>query len=293
MPEDIRIISVDWNDMPEQILIKKYSGVLVPFDAEKIKNTCRRAGASEELAEKVAKMVESKVYRGMTTREIMKLTLKILDKEKPAVAARYTLRDAIFKLGPAGFHFEKYVAALLKAYGYKTKLPPILQGACVEHEIDVAAEKDNRAAIIECKLRQSVRIFISIKDVMSTWARFLDLVDGAAIGKCPHYDEIWIVTNARISGQGTRYGHCKNMVLLSWDHPRDRPLPAWIDDKTLYPITVLRKLDKASLDSFAKAGVLLVRDLTRRDTKKLQEKIKIPKNKLEKFIKEAKEICAL
>lgn len=279
--------------MVKQIFIKKFSGDLVPFDVEKIKKTCLRAGADEKLAEKVAKMIETKVYEGMTTREIMKLTLKILDKEKPAVAARYTLRDAIFKLGPAGFHFEKYIAALLKAYGYKTKLPPILQGACVEHEIDVAAEKDNRAAIIECKLRHSVSVFITIKDVMSTWARFLDLVDGAAIGKCPHYDEIWIITNARISGQGTRYGHCKNMVLLSWDHPKDRSLPAWIDDKNLYPITVLRGLDKFSLDKFANADVLLVRELARGDIGKLCEKTKIPKNKMIKFIEEAKDIIAL
>lgn len=279
--------------MTKNILIKKYSGELVPFDYQKIKATCMRAGATEDLAEKVAKEIEMKVFNRITTKEIMKLTLKILDKEKPAVAARYTLRDAIFKLGPAGFHFEKYIAALLKAYGYKTKLPPVLQGACVDHEIDVVAEKDNRAAVMECKLRHSVDIFISIKDVMSTWARFLDLVDGAAIGKCPHYDEIWIVTNARISDHGTRYGLCKNMVLLSWDHPRDRPLPAWIDDKALFPITVLRKLDKFSLNKFANAGVLLVRDLARGNLEKLHEKTKIPKNKLERFAKEAKDICEI
>ncbi|NQU83946.1 MAG: hypothetical protein HQ536_04515 [Parcubacteria group bacterium] len=275
------------------ILIKKFSGDLAPFDAEKIKATCIRAGASEKLAESIAEKVESKVRAGTTTREIMKLTLKFLDREKPAVAARYTLRDAIFKLGPAGFHFEKYIAALLRAYGYKTKLPPILQGACIEHEIDVAAEKENRTAVMECKLRHSVNIFITIKDVMSTWARFLDLVDGAAIGKCPHYDEVWIVTNARISGQGTRYGHCKNMVLLSWDHPHDRPLPAWIDAKALYPITVLRKLDKDSLNKFAGADILLVRDLTRSSIEKLYEKTGISKIKLEKFIKESKEILNL
>lgn len=279
--------------MGKNILIKKFDGEKVLFDPDKIKKTAIRAGADEKLGDLVAKKVEERVRSGMTTKEIMKITLNVLDKERPAVAARYTLRDAIFKLGPAGFNFEKYIAALLKAYGYKTKLPPILKGACVEHEIDVAAEKDNRSAIIECKLRQSVSIYITIKDVMSTWARFLDLVDGAAIGKCPHYDEIWIVTNARISDHGTRYGNCKNMVLLSWDAPKSRPLPAWIDAKALYPITILRNLDKKSLDSFSNAEIILVKDLIKKDIAKIYEKTKIPKEKLKNYIKEAEEICKI
>lgn len=270
-----------------QILIKKYSGDLVPFNSEKIKSTCLRAGASEELATRIAEKVSSKVYREMTTKEIMRLTLRLLDKEQPAVAARYTLRDAIFRLGPAGFDFEKYIAELLRAYGYKTKLPPILHGACVDHEVDILAEQDNRTAMIECKLRQASGIFITIKDVMSTWARFLDLIDGSKIGKCPHLDESWIITNAKMSYDGIKFGHCKNMKILSWDHPNNRPLPAWIDDKALYPITVLRSLDRYSQSAFARAGLLLVRDLIRIKPEKLCALTKLSRRKMENFIAEA------
>ncbi len=279
--------------MPKQILIKKHSGDLVPFNMEKIRFTCLRAGASKELAEKISKMVASKVYRGMTTREIMRLTLRILDKEQPAVAARYTLRDAIFRLGPAGFDFEKYIAELLRAYEYKTKLPPILRGACIDHEVDILAEKDDSVAMIECKLRQSVDIFITIKDVMSTWARFLDLIDGSKIEKCPRVDESWIITNAKMSYDGIKYGRCKNMVILSWDYPKNRSLPSWIDDKALYPITVLRGLDKYSQSAFARVGLLLVRDLIRLQPDKLCALTKIPRKKMENYIVEAKAICEL
>jgi hypothetical protein len=276
-----------------QILIKKYSGDLVPFNSEKIKFTCLRAGASEELATKVSNRVASRVYYGMPTEKILRLTLKLLDREHPAVAARYNLRDAIFRLGPAGFDFEKYVAELLRAYGYKTKLPPILHGACIDHEVDILAEQNNRVAMVECKLRQASGIFITIKDVMSTWARFLDLIDGSKIDRCPHVDEPWIITNSKISYDGVKYGHCKNMVMLSWDHPADRPLPAWIDDKALYPITVFRSLDKFSQSAFAKADLLLVRDLIRIKPEKLCALTGIPKRKMDGFIAEAKAICEL
>ncbi len=266
---------------------------MAPFNPEKIKATCLRAGASGELATKISEQIASKVYPRMTTREILRLTLRLLDKEQPAVAARYNLRDAIFRLGPAGFDFEKYIAELLSAYGYKAKLPPILRGACIDHEVDVLAEINNRVAMIECKLRQASGIFITIKDVMSTWARFLDLVDGSKTGKCPHLDEPWIVTNAKISYDGVKYGHCKNMVMLSWDHPADRPFPAWIDDRALYPITVLRGLDKFSQSAFARAGLLLVRDLVRVKSEKLCALTRIPKNKMNGFIAEAKAIVEI
>ena len=277
----------------KQILIRKNNGDLVPFNPEKIKSTCLRAGASEELATKIANNVASKIYRGVKTKEIMRMALRLLDKEHPAVAARYNLREAIYRLGPAGFDFEKYIAALLRAYGYKAKLPPILHGACIDHEVDILAEQNGCVAMIECKLRQSSGIFITIKDVMSTWARFLDLVDGSATEKCPHLDEVWIITNSKISYDGAKYGNCKKMSLLSWDNPRERPLPAWIDDKALYPITVLRGLDKISQGAFARAGLLLVRDLIRVKSEDIYLLTRLPKRKIESFIVEAKAICEL
>jgi len=254
---------------------------------EKVKRACGRAGAPVQVCERVAKEVEAQARDGMTTKEIYGIVQEVLNKEHPPVAARLNLREAIIKLGPIGYDFEKYVARVLAAYGYKTELPPILQGACTTHEIDVLATKEGRTAMIECKLRHEIGIYISIKDTMSTWARFLDLVDGSQIGKCPHVDECWLVTNSRFSHDSIQYGHCKNMVMLSWDHPRERPLPAWIDDKRLYPITIIERLGTETQKRLIEAGYVMLHDLAKADPEELAQKTGVPLENLKACIKEA------
>ncbi len=254
---------------------------------EKVKRGCERAGASAQLCTLVAGEVEKQARDGMSTKEIYGIVQKVLAREHPPVAARLNLRDAVIKLGPIGYDFEKYVARVLAAYGYKTELPPILQGACVTHEVDVLAEKDGRTAMIECKLRHEVGIYISIKDTMSTWARFLDLVEGSQIGKCPHVDECWLVTNSRFSRDSIQYGHCKNMVMLSWDHPRERPLPAWIDDKGLYPVTIMSHVSPDTHAKLIAANYVLLSDLLGVDAQTVSQQSGVPADVVEKCIKDA------
>lgn len=258
------------------INIVKSTGEREALNLEKVKRGCERAGAPAQLCKIVAGEVEKQAREGMTTKEIYGIVHGLLSREHPPTAARFNLRDAIIRLGPLGYDFEKYIAQMLAAYGYKTELPPILQGACTTHEVDVLATKEGRTAMIECKLRHEVGIYISIKDTMSTWARFLDLVDGSQIGKCPHVDEAWLVTNSRFSRDSIQYGHCKNMVMLSWDHPKERPLPAWIDDKGLYPITMLPRLPLQAQKQLIAAGFVLLHDLAKADPTELAQKSGVP-----------------
>lgn len=274
--------------MPVNVI--KSDGQSQPFDVEKIKRTILHSGANKETVSQIASEVERKVRDGMKTREIYNIVVTLLEQKAPAVSRRYDLKNAILRLGPAGFDFEKYIAELLAAYGYKTELPPILEGACVTHEVDVLAKKDGRTAMIEVKLRQELGIFITIKDTMSTWARFLDLVDSSKIGKSPHLDECWLITNSRFSNDSIKYGHCKNMVMLSWDHPKERPLPIWIDDVSLYPVTILKSINPSILKSFSSAGILLLRDLVKIPPVELQKSLKLPPDSVKKYIEEAKMI---
>ena len=275
------------------IQIVKSTGEKEVFKPEKIKATCLRIGTSEEVADKIAQMVASKAHDGMTTKEIYGIVFDLLQKENPGLASRYSLREALFRLGPAGFNFEFYIASVLKAYGYKTELPDILRGACIAHEVDVVAEKENRSFMVECKWRKEVSIFITAKDVLSTWARFLDLVDGAAIKLCPHFDELWIITNSRFSRDALQYAQCKNIAVLSWDFPPDRPLPAWIDAKGLYPVTALFKLGSESIPNFVKAGILLVRDLVEFSLDELKQRTGLAEEVLQPLIEEARGVLTL
>lgn len=273
--------------------IVKSSGERAEFDPNKIVRTAVRAGASRTLAERIAEDVSRTLRDGITTREIFQQIMKILDEHAPPVAARFSLSQALQRLGPAGFDFEKYIAGLLKAHGYDATLPDILQGACVTHEVDVLATKDNRTAMIEAKFRQQASLYVAIKDTLATWSRFLDLVDGSKLGKCPHVDECWIVTNTRFSPDSLAFAHCKNMVLIGWNHPEERSLARMIDDKALYPVTVLRSLDHFTQEALARGQVMLVRQLIDADPAALSKRLGIPEEKLRRLAHEAEAIINL
>src|SRR3989338_3944565 len=158
--------------MPNPVVtIVKASGDRKPFDSKKIEMTCRRAGASSELARETAQYVALRVREGTTTQEVLRLAERCLRRTAPRVALRYTLKDAMRRLGPAGFDFEKFVAEVLRAYGYATELPDLLPGMCITHEVDVVARSGDRVAMIECKYRNAPGIEVRLKDVLATWAR--------------------------------------------------------------------------------------------------------------------------
>lgn len=267
--------------------IIKSTGERAEFDPSKIVRTAVRAGASRNLATQIAEDVSGTVKDGTTTRDLYAQVLNLLDEHAPPVAARYSLRQALERLGPAGFDFEKYIAELLKAHGYDAALPDILQGACVSHEVDVLATKDNRTAMIEAKLRSTPSLYVAIKDTLAAWSRFLDLVDGSKLGKCPHVDECWIITNTRFSPDSLAFAHCKNMVMIGWNHPEERSIQKLIDAKALYPVTVLRALDHQTQAAFARAHIMLVKQLVEGDPAVLARASGVPEEKIRRLTHEA------
>ena len=123
------------------IYIKKASGDKEIFDKKKIQKTILKAGASKQFAGEVADKVEKKVYDGISTKKILTTTIDLL-KEKPEIASRYDLKRAIMSLGPSGFPFEKFFAAILENYGYETKVGNFVSGKNVKHEVDIIAIED-------------------------------------------------------------------------------------------------------------------------------------------------------
>ncbi|MFH1404891.1 MAG: ATP cone domain-containing protein [Patescibacteria group bacterium] len=264
-----------------QYMIKKANGELVPFDEQKVINCIKRLGVTDEMVTTVLASVKKQLKQNMQTRNIYAIVQKELKRQVPWAAARYNLRDAILRFGPAGFNFEKYVASILTAYGYKTELPTELKGACITHEVDVTAEKEGRTAFIEAKFRHEYSTHINVKDALATWARFLDLVDGSKIDLCPHFDEAWIVTNARFSNQVLQYGHCKNMVLIGWNHPRERTFAQMVDHEALYPITVVHDLKRNELEIFAKSNIMLCKEMVNMDNSELKKITGLPLKRIE------------
>ena len=272
--------------------VVKTTGEMEEFNSEKIIKTCLRAGASTELAEEIARKVETKSYDGIPTRKILRMTIKLLKKELPHVAAKYDLKGAIFRLGPAGFTFEHYISEILKEHGYATEKNLTIRGACVNHEIDVVVSKEGKNYMIECKYHNMPGIYTGLKVALYTYARFLDLKDGWKRGLCKEFNQAWLICNTKFSEDAIQYANHKNLKLIGWRYPENHGLETIIEEKKLYPITILRGLDEDSQKKLARIGLILAIDLTRRDPRELNRMTGIGMKRLDILAEEARRICS-
>lgn len=293
------------------ISIIKASGERVAFDEKKLAWSIERAGASKKLARATAAFIATRVRDGMTTSAILTLVRKYLGRESVGVAARYSLKDAMRRLGPAGYEFEQFIAEVLRAYGYATELPDMLPGMCVQHEVDVIARlpagvlesdgmsnekwtkagKDGTTVMIECKYRNEAGIYVRLKDVMATWARYDDLREAYAAGKCPvGFTGVWILCNTKITSDGIAFGECKGMRCIGWRYPADGGLERLIELKRLYPITILSTVDQRIQERLAAAGAMLCRDIIGVDVATFARQTGIPALRMERIQREVEAV---
>lgn len=275
----------------EAVTIINAKGERVVFDPDRVRQSVRRAGGAAFDVEPVVSAVQRSVHAGMTTKDVYAAVRHELAHRSPGAACRYGLRDALLQLGPAGFYFEKFLASLLARSGYETELPEELQGACVKHEVDVIARKDGRQYAIEAKFRNTVGDVVHLKDVLASYARYLDLLDGAALQLCPRFNAFWIMTNGKFSDRAMQYAKHKNMPLIGWAYPdRATGLASMIDRSGLYPVTVLG-ITKGELAAFAEAGMMVCDDLTKREAVDVAHRAGISQSRAEELIELAASVC--
>ncbi len=254
--------------------VLKASGERELFNSEKVYRACLRAGASPLLAKSITDQIEGMLYDGISTREIYHEVRRLLEASRVEVAARYRLKEALMHLGPAGFPFETYIGEVFEEYGYETKLRTIVEGFCVKHELDIIAmEKagsESKTHMIECKYHNAPGIITGVKEVMYTYARFLDLKEGWEHGKCRKFDQAWLVCNTKSSLDAQTFARCKGIRLLCWAYPEGEGLESLVDRKALYPVTVLSSLKSEYLEGFFRNKIMLVKDLVNYDLKKLE-----------------------
>jgi hypothetical protein len=271
----------------------KSQGNLTEFNPAKVRGTLQRAGATPEVIAAVLRAVEARIVDGMTTKELFSIIRSELKRADRPTAQRYNLRDGLLRLGPAGFRFEQYVAAVLSAYQYETVIPEHdLVGLCVNHEIDVVARKDGKTVMIEAKFRNRFGDSVNLKDVMSTWARFGDLLDGAAAGKCERFDECWVVTNGRFSESALQFGTCKGMHLVGWG-PGEHSFARLVDHAFVYPITVLDYLRLYEIEKLSDAGLMLCSDVAGRDAAALAEDLRLDPARVRRMVTDCRRLVAI
>ncbi|MFT5167430.1 MAG: hypothetical protein ACI8P3_002668 [Saprospiraceae bacterium] len=268
---------------PGNILITKSSGEQVKFSRKKLNKSLARAGAGKEDIRMIISEIEKLLYTGMHTKNIYKKAFALLRKRSRPMAARYKLKSAIMQLGPSGFPFERYIAEILKSEGYKVKVGQIIKGNCIQHEIDVIAEKDGQRFMIECKFHNENNRICDVKIPLYIQSRFLDVEKSGLKTK---FHQGWIATNTRFSADAIQYGTCVGLYLLSWNYPSKNSLKERIDSSGVYPITCLTTLTgrekKALLDNM----VVLAKDLC--FDKKILSDIGISEVRINKIVAEAK-----
>lgn len=277
--------------MGKEIFITKASGRSVPFSKEKLLQSLKRAGATEKLASGIANEVSGQVYGGMTTKKIYRLAFNLLRDRSSHLAARYHLKKAIMELGPSGYPFERFIGEILRYQGYSIRIGEIVKGKCVNHEIDVIAEKDQHHFMVECKYHNHPGTISEVKIPLYIQARFKD-VEAAWItlpGHGTKFHQGWVVTNTRFTGDAIQYGTCAGLKMISWDYPGKDSLKGLIDDMGLYPLTCLTTLTKQEKRILLENKIVLCKELCHNP--QLLEKMGMRNNRISAVLEEANQLC--
>jgi hypothetical protein len=243
-------------------LITKADGSTEYFKVEKLRRSLRRAGAAPDEVNAIVTQITKQLYDGIKTQEIYRRAFTLLRASHLPIAARYSLRRALFGLGPTGFPFEKFLARLFATEGYTTQTGIILEGKCAPHEIDVAAYKTDHSFVAEAKFHSRPGVKTDLQVAMYSYARLLDLKE---IRICSDaicgIKEFWLITNTKFTSTAEHYSECTGITLLSWDYPRHDNLHDRIQRAKIYPITVLQSITASQVATLINRDVIVCKDI--------------------------------
>jgi len=280
--------------------VLKYDGSRQPFDKNKIYNTCIRMRATPQEASSVADKVAAKVYEGIPTKKILQLTFTFLRQHRPEIKHRIDLREAI-SLMRSKPDFERFIQLMLKAEGYDVEPNQIVQGSCVDHEIDAIARKEtgkgkgndvrNEVIYVEVKHHIQSHTYTGVGVFLEARATFEDIVEGFKQKKnnC-NFNRVLVITNTKLSEHAIRYADCRNISHMAWHDPPERGLEEIVEQHGFYPVTLLRGVDRNIIDRLGDAGIVLLKQLADEDLYKLSRETRIPRNVLQELVSKANEI---
>jgi hypothetical protein len=267
----------------------KANGKEEEFSKEKISSSLLKAGANPELAALTTSDIEKKLTNYTNTDEIYHNTLDNLRKVETKVALKYTLKRAIMDLGPAGFVFERYISKILNQYGYNTEVDKIISGFCVDHEIDIIAEKINERFMVECKYHNMVGIHCDVKITLYINSRFLDIEKACSskINNEKIFNKAWLFTNTKCTDDAIKYANCVNLKITAWNYPKYENLQYFIENKKLYPVTILSTISEPQKNILFNAGILMVNELSGYQINDLANLLSIDKDASNRILNEA------
>ena len=274
-----------------EIQVVKGNGERVLFDRQKLKKALAFSGAGEQEQERITRIVASKLYNGIPTKKVYQLAFDLLKRESHKMAGRYRLKNAIMELGPTGYPFEIFVGKILEKMGYQVETGVIVQGKCIQHEVDVVAKKQGEMIMIECKFHSGNQTKSGVQVPLYIQSRYLDVKSAweEKYGKNLHYRG-GVVTNTRFSEDAIKYANCAGLLIISWDYPEETGLKYFIDRSGLHPVTSLISLTKKEKQSLLEKGIVLCSELEQK--RDILRQMGIKESQIRKIIREADNLIA-
>jgi Holliday junction resolvase len=273
------------------IQVKKASGIIEDFNSRKLLESLLRSGAEQEQAEEIIEKIIPEIKPYASTKKIYRLAHRYLRQFNRVSGLRYSIKRGLLRLGPSGYPFEKYFGELLKQYGYRVDVGLILEGKCVKHEIDVFASNDKEIVLVECKYRNRTENAPDVKIALYVHARFQDLRPVIRSGYPGKSFSGWLVTNTRFTSDAIRYAQCAGVRIKSWRYPENDSLEKMIEDKKLYPVTIMSNLNSAQIGKLIEHSIILMKDLAKIKEQDIQRLLSISNEKALSLKKQADELC--
>jgi len=270
----------------------KASGRIEAFDLRKLTASLIRSGAPGDVASDIASKVEIQVSASSPTRHIYRLAKKMLRQYNHASGMRYSIKKAISSLGPSGYPFEKYFGKILTVYGYTVELNRMIEGYCVQHEVDLVASKGNDRYVIECKYHTEGGSPTDVKIALYVHSRFADIKKAFELRSGNmHITQGWLVTNTRCTSDAIRYAQCVGLKIVSWGYPEGESLERMVERRRLYPVTILSSAKKQSLDMLFSNNIILAQDIADMDEETFVKKSGLDERTARALKDEADTIC--
>ena len=277
--------------MNQPPLIKKASGEKEPFSQKKLEDSLKRAGADRKTTEKISDEISNRLYEGVSTKKIYSQAFRLLQEHRNSTAARYKLKQAIMELGPTGYPFEHFVAQIIKHFGFDVQVGQIVQGQCVQHEVDVVATGNSKQIFVECKFYNTRGKYANVRVPLYIRSRVDDIIKKRNL--LPDYSNItfqgWIVTNTRFTSDAIDYGKCTGLHLIGWDYPAGHGLKDIIEKENFFPVTALTSINKIQKKILLDNGIVLCRQICRQPEG--LNKLDIDAQKIKLLKNEVNELC--
>ena len=274
------------------VYVTKADGSKQPFDKQKIINTCLRLQATLEQAQSIADKIEARAYDGIPTKKILQMIFLYMKKYRPAIVYQIDLRQAIAMLRSKP-DFEIFAAKLFEAMGYVVETNLIIQGRCVEHEIDVVARKEEEVILVEVKHHVNHHTYSGLDVFLQLNSTLEDLREGYEIGKNNfRFTKAILICNTKVSEHAKRYALCKGLEFIAWKFPPEKGLERIIEEYKLYPITFLKEIERNEAYKLADVDVVIVKQLLD-DVEKISRKSGIGKNRILQLQKAAKIVLGI